>query len=301
MRRQIRLTPFSKAFYYDWKLNPFSTDYHIVIAQKITGSIKLDKLRLAFNRFIKQHLLFNSHIIEDNGELLWSANKISGGVDLYKINNEELNEKIKTYTSQPFNLNKGPLYRFSVFEISENEAILVIVLHHIIMSGAIGEFYEFSEYYNDSTFQHKQSIKEQYELNQILSEKLHNLIDLNKVISKKFWTDTLQDIEVVDFSFLKTQRGFTSDLANLSFSGNKSIETASFILNKKLVENISKIGRKFWITEFMYCREVLAILIHKYTGVDKFAIACPISIKEAQNFIYGAQINLFLLRMTLII
>lgn len=71
---KIKLSPYSKTFYYEWVLNPLSSNYNMVADQILKGKLDINRLRSAIKRFLSEHLLFNSHIKSVNDELFWVKN-----------------------------------------------------------------------------------------------------------------------------------------------------------------------------------------------------------------------------------
>jgi len=66
MDQYIPLSPFQLVFYFEWKLNPQRTDYHMVIDQTIEGKIDYNKLNCCLKKMVQDIFIFNVHIIEIN-------------------------------------------------------------------------------------------------------------------------------------------------------------------------------------------------------------------------------------------
>ena len=71
---KIPVSPYSKIFYNEWKLDQNRSDYNIVFDQELDGALNVVRLKNAIKRFIEDYLLFNSHIKQENGELYWVKN-----------------------------------------------------------------------------------------------------------------------------------------------------------------------------------------------------------------------------------
>lgn len=69
------LSPYSKIFYNEWKVDKNRSDYNIVFDQTLEGELNTKKLEQTIVRFISDYLLFNSHVVENQeGNLCWGKN-----------------------------------------------------------------------------------------------------------------------------------------------------------------------------------------------------------------------------------
>lgn len=172
---EISLSPYSKVFFNEWKLNPERSDYNIVFDQNLQGKLDISKLTGALVRFVLEHLLCNSHIKEGKDEIaFWVKNSEVYGLQYFQ-SNKLTNQEILKYIQEPFNLELGLLYRFVLIKNNDIEHRLIIVLHHIIIDGLSFDYLieELSNYYNDELYKNNISIKKQLlqisELSQVLS------------------------------------------------------------------------------------------------------------------------------------
>ncbi len=95
MQNNIKLSPFQKTFYFEWKLNPSRTDYHMVLDHLLEGNLDIVRLNLALKKMISEYFILNSHIEEKNGEYYWKLNdKI---FDIKYIENFTNLSKIKNF------------------------------------------------------------------------------------------------------------------------------------------------------------------------------------------------------------
>jgi NRPS condensation-like uncharacterized protein len=165
--KMLKLSPYHKIFYEEWKRNPTNLSSHIIFDQTISHSICLNRLENSLERFVKDYLLLNSHIVEDDpNNIYWVQNNFINKLDYLDFNCEK--EKLLNYISYQFDLKKGPLYRFAIYQELDNTYRFIVVIHHILIDGASVNMLlsEISNYYNDSSYRAKYSIEEQ----------LHNIV-----------------------------------------------------------------------------------------------------------------------------
>jgi hypothetical protein len=128
---KIPLSRYSKEFYYQWKNDPDGFDHNIVIDYFFDKAVRSDKLIGGIKRFIVDHLLLGSHIKKEKEELFWVNNtKIEECKNLGK-KDEKFIEQFKRL---PFNLEQGPLYRFSFIPEGDRAKRLLILLHNILIT-----------------------------------------------------------------------------------------------------------------------------------------------------------------------
>ena len=131
---KLILSPYSRIFYNEWKLDPNRSDYNIVFDQEFEGQIDIVKLNYAIKQLITDYVICNSHITEDNEELYWVKNNEVSGLEYFK--HKLTKSDILSYVQRPFDLEIGPLYRFGLIKNSNNRYRFIAVLHHIIIDGS---------------------------------------------------------------------------------------------------------------------------------------------------------------------
>ncbi|MBN8523502.1 MAG: AMP-binding protein, partial [Rickettsiales bacterium] len=294
---QILLSPYSRIFYNEWKLNPNRTDYHIVFDQELEGVLDVKRLRNAIKRLISEYVILNSHIEKINEELYWTKNSTVRELEYFDCNLTVI--EILSYVKEPFNLEKGPLYRFGLIKNGSNSFRFITILHHILIDGLTYEFFiqELSNYYNDESY--KKDIPIQNQISNLIeiSEKLTKRIESHIKISKSFWQQTISDTAPLSLNFLTIVTEKDNLSTSLPIDSEKSIqklnkvEQIRFSFNQNILSKLNKLRLDYGISPYLYSKCIYAILLNKYTGQDRFCLCYAISIKEGENFIYGTQVN----------
>ena len=184
--------------------------------------------------------------------------------------------------------------------MNNNKYRFIIVLHHIIIDGTAFNYFcnELSSYYNDQYYRSSVfSIEEQLTKISNLSEYLSKYVESKQERSKFFWKKKLADVEQIDLTFLRLNN-YQSNLLNtsdqkseLSIQELSGIGKIRFSFNKKIVSKLSKLKGKYRLTSYVFGQLIYAVLLHRYSGQDKFCISYPMAIAEGMDFIHGAQIN----------
>ncbi|APJ02762.1 non-ribosomal peptide synthetase [Silvanigrella aquatica] len=294
---KIEISPYSKTFYIEWKIDPNSYKFNINFDQYLYGDLDVCKLDKSVKKFASEYLLFNSHIQNINDHIYWVANDEIFGIDYYS--NALSDYGIQEYITRPFNLEKGPLYRFLIAKIDEKKYRFLCVIHHMIIDGLsansfieeISNFYNKENHFNSITFE-----------NQILkinefNNYFNNHIKENISSFKEYWNKKILDVDFIDFKFLKCENKNKIKNLNDNINYQSNIQKLLNISEIKfsLKSNIN-IKRKFKVTPYIYSMAIYAITLHKFTRKNKFCITYPIGIKEGSELIFGANVNLSLIK-----
>jgi amino acid adenylation domain-containing protein len=107
----------------------------------LRGPVRASDLRFALEAVISRHDALRSVVCED-GDCLCIDPVFSGEATLVDLRSETrerqqqlLAENIAYEARTPFDLHHGPLVRSSCFHLSDNELVLLLTAHHIVLDG----------------------------------------------------------------------------------------------------------------------------------------------------------------------
>ncbi len=131
--------------------------YNLPGGLEIKGPVKADVLEKSINHLVERHEILRTTFSEVDGsgvQVIHDKLPIKlGRKDLSKLANEEqqlaLDKHGKALFAKPFNLNQGPLFRFELIKLAEENYVLFFDFHHIISDGwSFGVFFkELAEVY----------------------------------------------------------------------------------------------------------------------------------------------------------
>ncbi|MDA1677504.1 non-ribosomal peptide synthetase [Bacillus cereus group sp. TH152-1LC] len=288
-----------------WFLNqmePGKAVYNIPKVLKIRGKLNIEALKKSFITILERHeTLRTTFHIKDN-QVIQKVNEVEY-FDIPVIHpegktNQERDKLVKGTISEeihrPFDLEKGPLYRLSLYEISDTEYYFVILLHHIISDGWSHQilFKELSTLY-------KENIQEDYN---------HSLPDLpiqytdfslwqkkelkgNEKYKKSldYWMNKLKGANEV----LDLPKDFPRP-KNSTYTGD--VYTAN--ISSQLVDKLHAFNVKHKSSMFMTLLSIFKILLFRYTGQNDLVVGTPNAGRnrdEIQNLI-GFFVNNLSLR-----
>ncbi|WP_186648867.1 non-ribosomal peptide synthetase [Fluviispira vulneris] len=297
MNNTVELTPYHLLFYFEWKLNPTRTDYHIVIDQALEGELNVERLNRSLKRFISEFYLMNSHVEDSNGKYFWTNNTSIQELKYYE-NGCEANE-LKNFISKDFDLENGCLYRYILIKNDEKKFRFIFILQHILIDGSSLEtlYNEISKYYNNENYSYAITVNEQEKNLQNISLYLKEKIKNNYEKYKNFWDKSLLNIEPIDLKFLKYSEPLKNKIKSdgINIQELFKIHEINFSFDKIFLEKIKNIISNYKITPYSFSNIIFAITIFKFTKTENFCIPYPVAIREGVDLIYGGNVNTCLL------
>ena len=288
--KSIKLTPLANIYYQEWLLHPDSTRYHLSFDQILEGQLLSEKLDFALKRFVHEHLVFNSHVYADKGILYWERNKKIQPLDFIK---EPIDRNaVLAYIAQPFNLHKGPLYRYRLIRVSATAYRFIVVFHHILIDGTMfrtGLIEEITRYYNNPYYTVNYSLTEQAKRLRSLEKRLSSNFEQSRKQHRLFWKKNLANVESLDLKFLTWSNPLGKNNSNIDYG---IINEDRFYFNNTVTEQLKQLKGDYLISAYVYSLSIFAITLYRYTEKTNFAISYPISLKKEHHSINGAQINI---------
>ena len=118
-------------------LAPESTAYNIARAVKIRAALDVAALRRSFSVLLQRHAALRTTFAISRGRPI---QRVADRVELdfrqedARLWSEaELDERLTAESERPFDLERGPLFRITLFTRSNDEHILLLAAHHIIV------------------------------------------------------------------------------------------------------------------------------------------------------------------------
>jgi len=141
------------------QLEPGSAAYNIAIHLRITGRLDIIALENALREIIRRHEILRTTIKVANDEPFQIVQPPQDNpmifIDLQPIDDEanleaQVRSLARQETNNPFDLQKGPLFRMRLVRLKKTEHALLITLHHSVFDGwSTGVFFgELSILYN---------------------------------------------------------------------------------------------------------------------------------------------------------
>ncbi|NER93229.1 MAG: amino acid adenylation domain-containing protein [Symploca sp. SIO1B1] len=291
-----------KRLWFVTQLVPDTPGYNIPTAYRLVGELKVNILEKTLNQIISRHETLRTNFLPKQGEAYQviapeqplSLNLIVPAATSKIEREAEIKRLINEAALKPFDLAQEPLIRASVFEVTPEEHILFLNIHHIVSDGwslgilhrEIGLLYQSAwegnpyplaklpiQYADFACWQ------TQWLQGELLDAQL------------TYWRQQLTDLPLL---------GLYSDRPRppvQTFLG----KALNFKLSPSLSQQLKQVSRQQGATLFMTLLSAFKVLLYRYTGQEDIAVGFPIANRnrtEIENLI-GFFVNTLVLRTDL--
>ena len=204
---------------------------------------------------------------------------------------DEAKRLIEAMARIPFDLSRAPLIRVNLIQLSEQDHILLVVMHHIVSDGwSIGVMVrEFSQLYEAYANGKESPLNEpriQY-LDYTIWQ--HNWLQGNALEEQlAYWRKQLADVPALEYP---------ADYSR-AHPGEQRGGTAHWKLAEKLSFDLKELSRRENVTLFMTLLAAFQLLLSRYSGQNDIAIGTPIAGRRSTETeaLIGFFINTLVLR-----
>jgi amino acid adenylation domain-containing protein/non-ribosomal peptide synthase protein (TIGR01720 family)/FkbM family methyltransferase len=273
-----------------------SVQYHMPWVFRLTGPLNLEALEDSFRAIMRRHEVLRTVIGEEDGigcQQVLDATRFRIGIR--QIEDIEAHTSLEQYIEDeaglPFDLGRDMMLRVSLVRLTDEEHLLVAVVHHIAFDGwSIGIMVEeLTELYASRVEQREVALKElpvqyadyaiwqrQYLSGELLEQKL------------SYWKNQLGGVLP-----LELMAGKSRPLVQ-SAKGGVLAKTLPLPLGDALVSLSGKEG----VTLFMTLLTAFKVLLHKYSGQEDICVGTPAAGRQQQEVedLIGFFINTLALR-----
>ncbi|QYX31220.1 non-ribosomal peptide synthetase [Sphaerospermopsis torques-reginae] len=292
-----------RQIWYQEILTPGNIAYNIPIALHLSGNLDRVILENCFQEIINRHEILRTTFALEDGEpvqLIHEEQKfyleeknLELPLELTAGNFPEILQKIlETESHQPFNLVKSPLMRVILYQISSQEHILLVNLHHIISDGwSLGIFVqELTQLYSAAIQVSQITLPElpiQYGDYAEWQETWLQTPTIQQQLA--YWEQALAaPLPILDLPLDKNRP------ASQTFQGAVLREP----LSTDVIHSLEALATAESVTFFMVTLAVYQILLFRYSGQTDIIVGSPVanrSKSEIENLI-GCFINTLPLR-----
>ncbi|HYP26891.1 MAG TPA: MupA/Atu3671 family FMN-dependent luciferase-like monooxygenase [Blastocatellia bacterium] len=126
-----------RALWFLQKLTPDSAAYNVILAARSDSAIDVPALRGAFQKLIDRHASLRTTFPAIKGKPVQQVRKHQAidfrHVDVSTRDRHELMGLLVEESHRPFDLERGPVIRVSLFTRSGQEHVLLLTMHHIVV------------------------------------------------------------------------------------------------------------------------------------------------------------------------
>ncbi|HEX9945239.1 MAG TPA: amino acid adenylation domain-containing protein, partial [Thermoanaerobaculia bacterium] len=287
-------------------LEPGSPEYNVPVAIRLIGNLDVEALARALAEIVRRHeplrTLYAQGEDGEPSQVILPPVPPEGlpleRIDLAALPGLEreraLREALRNGAVRPFDLARGPVARFALFELGDREQVLLVAFHHIATDGWSMEvfFRELAVLYGDFAAGRRPSLPEPalryadwalWQRRALTGEVLRGSLD--------FWRRRLAGVPPLELPIDQprpARRGFTG-------------AARRFAVPPGTAEALRSLGRAERATPFMVLLAGFAALLGRASGQDDFAVGVPVSGRDRRGTegLIGLFVNTLALRLDL--
>lgn len=276
------------------------TAYNILLASRLRGPLRIDLLRRSLTLVVARHEAMRVTIHADEGGTPYQVAADPSEVELPVIDRTGLDqqaqdvaieEALRELSGQSFDLQQGPLYRYSLLKLGEDDHVFVQNLHHIatdgwssgvvnaelttaydaLLAGREPEFEGPGSKYLDVA-----SEQRAYMQGQTLKEEL------------EFWAEKLADLPTLEFP-TDRPRPATASRGGGIVVGQYPTE---------LLQQARVLATEHGVSLYMVLAAALNVVLSRYTGQEDIPVGVPMLSRTEVELeeVVGLFVNMVVLR-----
>lgn len=264
------------------RLEPSGPLYNIARAVRMEGHLSVGALSRGVDRVVERHEVLRTTYRQEDGaplQVVTPARRVPLPlVDLGGLPEEgrsrELRKRIAAISAEPFDLERGPVFRTGLFRVSSEEHVLLLSLHHICGDGwslgllvrELGELYRAGL---EERAAELPALPVQY--GDFAAWQRERLTDDSLREDVEWWRARLDEVpRVLDLP---------TDRPRPLVGGHRG-DVCSVLLDRCSTGGLQELGRARRATPFMTTLALLAVLLHRYTGQESMALGTPLAGRE---------------------
>ncbi|MEF9478801.1 amino acid adenylation domain-containing protein [Chryseobacterium sp. 1B4] len=195
-------------------------------------------------------------------------------------------QELLNLVSEPFDLVNDQLVRFYIMGQDDEKYRIIYVFSSILIDRLTDNFLysELGKYYNNSNYCNPISLAEQFRLLDEMNNEVRAILNTGQAVIADFWSKHLENIENPGFKFLEVYNDNTE-------SHRIPIDELNFEFSEEVLSKMKLLAENYKLSPYAFGQMILAILLHRISGVNQLIIDYPVSIKKQQNYILSSHVN----------
>lgn len=264
------------------QIDPTHPAYHICLPVALAGPLDPHSLAQGIAAVERRHPALRSRFYLDGSSLrVRYAPPLNRRPDLADIRAEDVDDVLTVLARRPFDLEAGPVARWTLLRTAPAHHILVLAVHHIAFDGGSLPILRYELQGLTDAIRHGRPVPSRPSLGDVDRPRAWAEADL------RYWREQLDDPP-----------------APLSIWLNDAGDTGSAVvwacpLDTRLADAMRRFGRASATTVFMLVLAALAATLCRYTGRRDVVIGSPVSTRETEQELtrIGLMLNLIALRL----
>ncbi|QPB84363.1 amino acid adenylation domain-containing protein [Pseudoalteromonas rubra] len=285
------------------RLDPGNATYNMPFAIRIKSKLDFNVLEESINKVVMRHEILRTHFDEVDGEPVQIIqSELDVKVDLFDLLDSdassidsEIEAIVDREAQKPFDLRTGPLLRISIINISEDDFVLFIAIHHII-----GDAWSFKVLIDEliSIYEHALEGSEAP-----LKKLTIQYADFSEWIKDSVSSEQLEGQIEFWKSYLDSAPNSLTLPVDYHRHGALTQAGASIAINIPfdVADNVKKIASEYNASAFMVYFTAFNALMSRYSGSTDIVVGTPVSSRTREELqpLIGLFINTLPLRTDL--
>ena len=274
---RLPLSYSQKQLWFLEQINPGHSAYHIPITFRLNGDVDWKIFERALQRLASRHEILRTGYPSTDGEpyaAVEAAVKIK--LNFNDVRGEEVDPQALTSAlmRQPFNLAQPPLMHHEVYQTADDQFLVVLVLHHLIIDGwsMVVLVQELAEIYTALAERRGDTLDDlpiqfiDYAAWQRAEDEAGRFDD-----DLAYWQEALAGIPPILDLPTDYQRP-----QNFSFEG----DSFYFAFGDGLSQQVNEFIRRENVTLYMFLQAAVQVLLYRYSQQLDFAIGSPVANRD---------------------
>ncbi len=264
------------------QLVPESTAYNIVQAIRLRSSIDVSALKTAFQILVNRHGSLRATFAMANGKLFQrmreNAEICFVQEDAREWTDEQLQERLSAEAGHRFDLERGPVFRVHLFSRPQDEHILLITAHHIIL-----------DLWSLAQMMHELGLLYAAEISGRAVELIPPVREYSEFVH---WQRNMLASERGEEMWAYWSRQLAGELPVLNLPLDRPRPRAQtyrgdcywFKSGAELSSKLKNLGQDHGVTLYLVLLGAFGILLHKYTTEEDVIIGTPFAGRTKAEF-----------------
>ena len=288
------------------QLLPGDALYTSPLVFRLSGDLQRSHLQHSMQAIVRRHEILRTSFDVVDGQLMQIvADQVDVPLPLIDLRSHPAPEReaialqdIWQTLQHPFHLNQQPLFRVQLWQLQDDEHLMLIALHHIIFdewsSGVL--IRELGEGYAASV-ENKSAVLPELPIQYADFAHWQRQWLQGEVLNTQlsYWKQQLKDVPILQLP------GASSPISGQSLSQASQGASQFLELPQQLLEALENLSQQAEVTLFMTLLAAFQTLLHRYTGQTDLAIGTPIANRHQSELegLIGFFVNSLVLRTNL--
>jgi amino acid adenylation domain-containing protein len=287
----VPLAPAQRVLWLAWQQAPQSAAYNLSGRLRVRGACSVEAVRHALQVLVERHAALRTlcaldadgqavQQVADGPAFGWSLHDVPAPVD---------EAEARAFAAQPFDLERGPVFRAALYRIADGTLDLLVGVHHIAADGGsvallLGELS--SLLLNPGLVPQPPAL--QYADHAMWQQLWLEAGELER--QRAWWCEVLRDAPLATTLPLDCPRS-----AQRQGRG----ELLSFDLPRETASALTRLARRHAASPYMVTVALLALLLHRYGGDGDLCIGAPSANRDRAELagMVGHFTNVLVLRL----